>query len=305
MDIANSQHLDWDDLRVFNAIVSAGSLRRASQQLGVNHSTVFRRLQRLETSVGTRLFDRLPEGYVLTGSGEALREHSVKIGEEVDALRLRLLGRDVRPSGTIRVTAPDNIAYSYLPLHFERFRAAYPEIRIELVVAGASLDLSRREADIAVRATSAPPEHLVGRLVCRFAWSFYAAPAYLEQSGRPPDQAALNRHRLIAAEGALARLPAMRRLEQQAGEGIVARCNTLNAMSALAVAGMGIALMPDDQFKPELDRLFPIQPEITSDLWILTHPELRRTERIRLLMQHLWAGLRADERLPKILPQSG
>ena len=77
----------------------------------------------------------------------------------------------------------------------------------------------------------------------------------------------------------------------------MARCNTLNAMSSLAVAGYGIALLPDDQFKPALERLFPIAPEVQSDLWILTHPELRRTERIRLMVNHLFDSLRADARL--------
>ncbi|MEJ8567656.1 LysR family transcriptional regulator [Elongatibacter sediminis] len=287
MNIANLQTLDWDDLRVFNAIVGAGSLSGAAEQLGVNHSTVFRRLRRLEQSMGARLFDRLPQGYVLTTAGHTLAEHSGRIGEEIDTLELRLLGRDYRPSGTIRVTAPDNIAYNYLPRHFETFRARYPDIRIELIVGAASLDLSRREADIAVRATSKPPEHLVGRQVCRFAWSFYAAPAYLEAMGRVDEQSRLEGHRLIAAEGSLTRLPALQWIDRNAAHQVVARCNTLNGIAALALSGLGIALLPDDQMRPGLERLFQLTPRVTSDLWVLTHPELRRTERIRLLMHHL------------------
>ena len=302
MNVANTHHIDWDDLRIFNAIAAAGSLRAASRHLAVNHSTVFRRLNRLEQAMGARLFDRLPQGYVLTGTGEALREHVRRIGDEVDVLQLRLMGQDHRPSGTIRVTAPDNIAYTYLPRHFAAFQSEYPGIVLELMVGGESLDLSRREADVAVRATQKPPAHLIGRKVCSLAWAFYASPDYLERSGAPASQADLAGHRLIAGEGALAQLPAMRWMDKHHAEQIVARGNTLNAISALAVAAVGIALMPDDQLKPELERLFSLKPKVVSDLWILTHPELRRTERVRLLVRFLLQRLREDDRLLQTHP---
>lgn len=294
------QSLDWDDLKVFNAVVATGSLSGASGKLGVNHSTVFRRVQRLESSVGARLFDRLPEGYVLTPVGEEFKAHAERIGDEVNALQLKLSGADFKPGGTIRLTAPDNIAYTYLPEYLEKFCRIYPDIRIELVVGGTSLDLTRREADVAVRATKKPPEHLIGRKICSLRWAFYASPAYREANGGPQRQADLKTHTLIGGEGATASLPAMRWLEKRHAEQIVARCNTLNAMSALAAAGLGIALLPDDQCKPELERLFPLRPAECSDLWILTHPELRNTERIRLLVKHLVTSMREDPRLAEL-----
>jgi len=297
MEFAEKHQFDWDDVRIFNAVVDGGSLRAASGTLGINHSTVFRRLKRLEDAVGARLFDRLPEGYVLTQTGEEFRRHAVRVREEIDALELAVLGRDFKPSGTIRITAPDNIAYSYLPAYFERFRAQYPAIRIELLAGGTSLDLTRREADIAVRATRKPPDYLVGRRICSLAWAFYASPAYLQAEGRPARQADLEAHRLLAGEGGASRLPAMVWLEKNLGSRIVARCNTLNAISSLAAAGYGIALLPDDQCKPDLERLFPVTPGEQTDLWLLTHPELRKTERIRLMMSHLYDSLRGDPRL--------
>ena len=291
------QQLDWDDLRVFNAVVDGGSLRSASLNLGVNHSTVFRRLHRLEESVGARLFDRLPEGYSLTQVGEELRAHAVRVREDIDALQLAVLGKDFKPRGTIRITAPDNIAYAYLPAYFETFRKQYPEIRIDLIAGGTSLDLTRREADIAVLATKKPPEYLIGRKVLTLEWAFYAATKYLHEEGRPRYQRDLKTHRIIAGEGNTARLPGMLWLDKNCADQIVARCNTLNAMSSLAEAGYGIALLPDDQFKPELERLFPNTPSARTDLWILTHPELRKTERIRLMVNHLFESMRADDRL--------
>lgn len=298
--IAKLQALDWDDLRIFAAVVERGSLRGASLLLGINHSTVFRRLNRLEKSIGARLFDRLPEGYTLTGTGEELKTHALRVRDEVDALQLRMQGMDFRPRGNIRITAPDNIAYAYLPDHLERFRQRYPEVQIELIAGGSSLDLTRREADVAVRATKQPPEHLVGRKVCSLAWAFYAASQYVRDMGRPLNERDLRSHRIIGGEGVTGRLPGMAWLEKHLANQIVARCNTLNAMSSLAEAGYGIALLPDDQQKSALVRLFPVTPEERSDIWILTHPELRNTERIRLLVSHLVTGLRADERLRQV-----
>jgi DNA-binding transcriptional LysR family regulator len=300
MKNAEMQQLDWDDLRIFSAVVDAGSLRGASLKLDVNHSTVFRRLHRLEESVGARLFDRLPEGYSLTQVGEELRAHAERVRAEIDALQLAILGKDFNPRGTIRITAPDNIAYAYLPAYFEQFRRKYPAIRIDLIAGGTSLDLTRREADIAVRATKKPPEYLIGRKVYSLAWAFYAAPKYLRKNGRPRDQRDLNTHRIIAAEGSMARLPGMSWLDRNCAHHIVARCNTLNGMSSLAEAGFGIALLPDDQFKPQLERLFPMAPGVRTDLWILTHPELRKTERIRLMVNHLFESMRSDNRLKSL-----
>lgn len=300
MKNAKMQQLDWDDLRIFNAVVDGGSLRSAALNLGVNHSTVFRRLHRLEDSVGARLFDRLPEGYTLTQVGEELREYAVRVRSEIDALQLAVLGKDFKPRGTIRITAPDNIAYAYLPAYFEEFRRKYPDIRIDLLAGGTSLDLTRREADIAVRATKKPPEYLLGRKVFSLEWAFYAARSYLRAEGRPRNQGELKSHRIIAAEGSTSRLPGMAWLDKNCAEQIVARCNTLNAMSSLAEASYGIALLPDDQFKPELERLFPLAPGARTDLWLLTHPELRKTERVRLMMNHLFESMRADERLKSL-----
>jgi len=290
--------MDWDDLRYFLATARAGSLQGASNALGVNHSTVFRRINRFEKDVGARLFDRLPSGYALTTAGEQLLVHADRIAEEVDRLELQILGKDYHPSGTIRLTAPDNLAYEFLPAYLASFSAQYPDISLEIVVGAETLDLTRREADLAVRATaSAPPPHLVGRRVCTLGWAFYAAEVGGETAGRPASQDDLAGHRLISADGALRRLGPFRAIESRYGDAIVARCSTLNAMSALAEAGYGIALLPDDQVKPSLVRLFEFSPKFVSDIWLLTHPELRRTERIRLMMNHLYEAFRSDPRI--------
>ena len=221
--------------------------------------------------------------------------HARRAGAEIDLLSLKVLGKDYRPSGTIRLTAPDNIAYRYLPAYLVAFAVRYPDIDIELQVGAESLDLTRREADVAIRATAAPPPHLIGRRVVDLGWAYFAADAYLEWAARPADRDALAAHTLIGADGALRRLPPFRDMES--GLPVAMRCSTLDAMSAMAAAGFGIALLPDDQQKASLVRLFDAAPEYRTTLWLLTHPELRRTERIRLLMDHLFTALQSDARL--------
>ena len=290
--------MDWNDLRYFLAVASARSLMGAARDLGVNHSTVFRRINRFEETVGARLFDRLADGYHLTQAGEELLSHAFRIGEEVDLLQLKILGSDYRPSGKVRLTAPDNIAYAYLPDYLQSFSEKYPEITFELDVGAQSLDLTRREADVAVRATTSPPPHLVGREVLQLEWAFFASPSYVKQYGRPEDQASLAQgHRLIGADGSLRRIPPFKLVDANYRENVVIACSTLNAMSAMAESGYAIALLPDDQIKAGLVRLFPLAPQFKSGIWLLTHPELRFTERIRLLMEHLYHSFRADDRL--------
>ncbi len=288
--------IDWDDLRYFHAVAETRTLAGAARRLSVNHSTVFRRINRFEKQIGARLFERLPDGYQLTIAGEEVLQRVTRIGEQIDELQLKLLGKDFRPSGKIRLTAPDNLAYEFLPRYLTAFSKTWPDVEIDLVVGAENLNLTRREADIAIRATSAPPPHLVGRKLVDVEWAFYASKAYLRRS-RPNAPAALSGHRLIGADGALARVRALQELESRHGQDIVMRCSTLNAMSAMAAAGYGIALLPDDQMKSSLVRLFPAHPRAVSEIWILTHPELRHVERVRLLMEALTTAFRSDQRL--------
>jgi DNA-binding transcriptional LysR family regulator len=287
--------MDWDDLQYFRAVAETTSLAGAARRLSVNHSTVFRRINRFEKQLGTRLFERLPDGYQLTGAGEEIFWRVSRIGEEIDNIEIKLLGKDFRPSGKVRLTAPDNLAYEYLPRYLVDFSKHFPDIEVDIVVGAENLNLTRREADLAIRATSDPPPHLIGRKLLDVEWAFYASDAS-SRASRPTSAAELAGHRLIGADGQLARLPAMQGLEAQYSENIVMRCSTLNAMSAMAVAGYGLALLPDDQSKPTLHRLIPYIPVEVSEIWILTHPELRRVERIRLLMEHLIVAFRAVER---------
>lgn len=293
--IANPQTLDWEDLRYVLAIGREGTLAGAARRLGVNHSTVFRRLQQAEARLGLRVFERLPQGYVPTAAGEAVLAEAARMDEAADALARRVAGSDVRLSGRIRLTTAPNLASDYVAGYLPEFAAAYPGIRIEIAVGDRDYDLARREADLALRATPRPPEFLAGRQVTALSWWVCAGEGY---ASPPRSMDEVGAHPLIGAEASFLRVAPFAWLEKTFGEErIVARANDLNTMAALAIAGLGLALLPSDQSRAGLRRLFPLQPAFPAALWILTHPDLRRVARIQAFSEFLSAKLRADPRL--------
>jgi DNA-binding transcriptional LysR family regulator len=289
---------DWNDLACFLAVARAGTLAGAARALSVNHSTVFRRLNRFEAVLGVRLFERLPEGYALTEAGEALLPRAERVAAEIDAAARELFGRDARLEGPIRVTTATNLATSYLARYLPEFARAHPGVHVELVVGDENRDLSRREADVALRATSDPPEHLVGREIVRIGWSVFGSAAYRRRHGAPHSMDELEGHRLIRADPPLRRLPAFAWAERHLPSAcFVATSNDLTTMAALAIEGLALAILPDDQRRPRLERLFETRPAFSTQIWLLTHPDLRGVARIRAFMDFVAERLRADERL--------
>ncbi|HED18017.1 MAG TPA: LysR family transcriptional regulator [Gammaproteobacteria bacterium] len=181
-----AQDIAWDDFRTMLAVCREGTLSGAARLLGVNHSTVFRRVNALEDKLGVRLFERLPEGYAMTEAGESVREAGERIEDEVFGLSRKLVGRDLGLHGTLRVTAPDAFAIKRLTPLLVRFSKRYPDIRLELSMANHYLDLTRHETDVAIRATTTPPETVIGRRLCALVTTVYGAGLYLESS--PPGQ---------------------------------------------------------------------------------------------------------------------
>jgi DNA-binding transcriptional LysR family regulator len=287
----------WDDLRYLLAIARAGSLAGAARLLGVNHSTVFRRLNALEAALGVRLFERLPEGYVPTAEGEAIRRHAEQAEAAVHALERTVAGADYRLSGRVRLTTPAGLAIDYVAPLLPAFRAAHPGIEVELAVSDSDFDLARREADLALRATTQPPEYLLGRKVAELAWWFMASPDYLARRGRPAGPEALAEHDFIGASDSFRRVRAFAWLERKFGERVVARADHLLSMAAMAGAGLGMALLPSDLHRPGLERVFEADTGSRGQLWLLTHPDLRRVARIRAFSDYLFEALRADPRL--------
>lgn len=296
--------MDWNDLRLVLEIARAGSLAGAARTLGVNHSTVFRRLNAFERGMGLRVFERLPEGYLPTPEGEAVRAQAEQMEAAALALERDLAGADLRLCGSVRLTTAPNLAVDYVAPLLPALRERHPDIRLEISAGDRDYDLARREADLALRATSTPPQWLVGRQLAELPWLVCAGRRYLDGRQAPRSMADLAAHAVIGAEPAFLRLPAFAWLQANLPEScFVARAGDLNTMAALAAVGLGLAVLPIDQRHAELVPLFPMQPDFRAGLWLLTHPDLRRVARVRAVYDFLAEALMADPRL-LVAPQA-
>ena len=281
---------DWDNLRFVLAIADAGSLAGAARSLGVNHTTVLRRLAAFEEQLGVRLFERLPTGYVLTAGGEELIAAARSIDDTVTTLGRKLTGQDLRLSGTVRVTTTDTLMGSILPNILADFRTAHPGIGIEVALSNSMANLSRRDADVAIRPAKNPPESLVGRQVGKIAFAVYGSPDYMAKR-QSADAAA---HQWVAPDDSLAdtSVAAWMRAELRDSE-IALRADSLLALRQAAAAGFGLAALPCylGDVSPGLVRVHPPIPAMETALWILTHEDLRHTARIRAFIDFVAGAL--------------
>lgn len=282
-------------------LTRAGTLAAAAAQLGIDASTVHRRLAQLERAVGTRLLERRGRGTALTAAGERLVQHASRVEDEVLAVQREVLGRDIELAGTIRVTAPDDIGSRLLPAHVAAFRRKHPAITIELVLDNRVLDLVRGEADIAIRPRRpAASTDIVGRRVSGFAGALYASRAYLAIRSAPRRRSDLSRHDLVAGDGSLAQSAYGRILTAVSKEERVAfRSNSMLALWRAAALGLGVAALPCflGDSDPDLVRLFGPEPELGGELWLLYHGDLRQTARVRAFSDFLFDSIRGDRAL--------
>lgn len=282
--------MDWNSLKVFLAVAQSGSLVAASNSLGMSHSTVYRRLNHFEQEVG-RLFERINGNCRLTEMGEQMLQHAQRINHSFDDIERHIAGKDKQCRGTVRITAPSSFSYHDLPAHFSALNKLYPDIQLELLVTNLELNMTNRQADIALRVTSTPPDHLVGREIRRIKWGVYAHPDYLSEHGRPDKPQDFSHHRLIGAAGFLRDHPTFSWLDKNHGAKIDSRTDDLVAMLWLAQSSHGLAVLPDELARPEIERLFTFEPVKANTLWILTHPDLRKVERIKIVMKYLATAL--------------
>ena len=186
--------ISWDDFRLVRGIAESGSLVGAATALNLNHSTVFRRLGALEAMIGAKLFERSRNGYAATAAGQEMVSLAERMGRDVTDFERRIAGRDDKPSGLLRVTTNDALFNYVLSPVLASFRKSYPDIQLDVLVVNQPLNLSRRDADIAVRSTYAPPETLVGRRIGSSVWGRYVSRALYESGFDPADE----RHAYIA-----------------------------------------------------------------------------------------------------------
>ncbi|MBF9231858.1 LysR family transcriptional regulator [Microvirga alba] len=283
------QHLDWDDFRLVKVIAEANGLAGAADRLGVNHSTVFRRLGQMEEGLGVKLFERHRTGYILTPAGEEMAALAEQMEENVTSFTRKLAGQAVAPAGELRITTNDTLLIHLLTPIFNRFLKACPEMRLDVVLANQALNLSKRDADVAIRATDNPPETLVGRRVATISWAIYGRAVDFPE---PPsmDAPELYERPWVALGDNLASLKAARFVQDRVAPELIAyRVNTVLGLAEAVEAGVGIGPLPCfiAEAKPGLIRLSEVNPDFSAGLWLLTHPDLRQSARVRAFMDFM------------------
>ncbi|MBX9932907.1 MAG: LysR family transcriptional regulator [Methylobacterium sp.] len=274
--------LAWDDFRLVKAIADRGGLTRAAESLGINHSTAFRRLAAIEVAVETKLFERLRGAYAPTTAGLAMIEAAGRMESDVAQFTRESAGRSVEPAGDLRITAPAGLVAGLLMPILADFSAAHPRIRLDVVASDEALNLSRRDADVAIRATDHPPATLVGRRLAAIPWAVYGLA---EHVGVPLPDCSWICPTDSVGDGRFARFVK----SQTAPDRVVLRLNTLTGLREAIEAGFGVGPLPcwDASGRPLLVQLSEPIPELTASLWLLTHPDLRQAARVRAFMDHV------------------
>lgn len=284
--------MDWDDVRHFLALARSGSVRAAGSQLGVSHSTVARRVEGLEARLGVKLFDRHRDGYLLTTAGHEMVAGAERVEREMAALERGLAGQDARLAGPVRVTCTDPFMAKMVLAALLPLCAEQPGIELELDVDAKNLDLSKREADIAVRAlgvNASPPEHLLGRRIAPICVASYVATAHAERldpekGGREARWLGSNLRRVVedlAAASSYPELPVWGSFE------------TMEIMIAAARAGLGLVMLPTYACDPDpaLSRLAKPDVRHLADFWLLSHGDLRENARLRRARELITAAV--------------
>lgn len=269
--------LQWDDVRYFLELTRVGSLSGAARKLGVEHSTVARRVEALEHALGIRLFDRLPKGWSLTAEGETLVDQAQRLDQEAQAFSRVALGVSSL-QGTVRLSAPPVMAGHFLVPRLACLRDRWTHIDLEVIGESRDANLARGEADLAVRMSRPTAPGLVARAIGEMGYGLYATPACV---ARAPAE-----WTFLGYDDSLVQVPQQQWLNTvAAGRRFIFRSNDLAALLHAARMGLGIAILPhflaaaDATLVPLAEPVCPIRRQI----WLVMHPDVKRSPRVRVV----------------------
>ncbi|HEY1244760.1 MAG TPA: LysR family transcriptional regulator [Hyphomicrobiaceae bacterium] len=285
---------DWNDLKYFLAVARTGSTLAAAKALGLSQSTVQRRLVALEKCLARRLVEHHPTGYRLTPLGQEVLAHAKRVEEAVEAFERHLVSRDHRLAGTLRVTCPEGLAPRVAAPLVEAFQAKYPALRVELMMTDRNLDLAKGDVDVAFRAHDPGSNVLVARKLVDAPWAVYASRAYVGRHGRPQRIEDIERHAVIEFSGEMRNNHAGRWLRAIAPRArIGAHGNTMLGLIAAVKSGAGLAPLPVVLAEPESDlvRVLDAKNELDSRIYLVMHPDLRHTPRVRAFVDFVVAEI--------------
>ncbi|MBN3724696.1 LysR family transcriptional regulator [Burkholderia sp. Ac-20379] len=277
----------WDDLRIVKAIGDHGGLTGAAAALQLNHSTISRRLATIEKNLKVALFDRRRVGYQPTAAGADLMSLCERVEKDVVGVVRRVAGNQQSYKGDLRVTTSDALLVDFLTDVIADFLKMNPGIRIEVIVGNKALNLARGDSDIAFRATRKAPDNLFGRKLATIAWAIYAQRT--EQPGPFPSMEFLHQRQWVSYGKSLAGLRAFDYVNAHVPrDRIVYRSDSVAGVAAAIGSGIGIGLLPcmHADRVPGIMRVSPVEASVFDELWVLTHPDIRRSGRVYAFLKH-------------------
>lgn len=296
--------IDWDKLRVFHTVAEAGSFTHAGEKLNLSQSAISRQISALEQSLGTPLFHRHARGLLLTEQGETLLETARSVFSQLARVQAQLAENKQRPQGPLKVSTTVAFGSVFLAPRMKEFVTQYPEIDVSLVLADTELDLSMRQADVAIRLTPPTQPDLVQRHLMTLRYRVYAAPEYLQQNGMPKSPKDLDKHKIVVY-GDDARPPAMNLnwlLAAGRKDGSVRnpvlRLNSIYGILRAVQSGLGVGALPEYMGR-ELGSLVEIMPELEGpelDMFFVYPEELRESARIGAFRDFIVSKLAAVKR---------
>jgi DNA-binding transcriptional LysR family regulator len=281
--VHNGRMFDWNDLKYFLAVARHQSTIAAGKALGLSQSTVHRRLAELERRLGRQLVTRHTSGYRLAEFGQTLLPYAERVETAIADLETQVTGATRDLSGVIRMTCPEPILQRIAQAQLmDRFHARHPGLRVEFVTSDRYLDLTKGEADVALRSGDTDDE-LVGRKIADSLWAVYASREYVRRHGKPDRLEDLSRHLLVGLDESMSKHRTAMWLKNVAPNATMsARNNSVLGLLASVKSGVGVGPLPTALGDAEADllRLMGPIPELTRSWRLLTHPDLRRAPRI-------------------------
>lgn len=290
------ESVDWNDLKYVLAVARTGSASRAAKDLGVNQTTVLRKLDALEAVVGACLFERRKSGQTLTRAGRLVTEAAERMEREARVLESALAAQRRAFAGTVRLTTSEGLAGRLVSPCMRAFHEFYPGVMVELVTSDERLDIARGEADVGLRASSRPEgAGIVARRMPDIDWTIYCSRAYAAERGVPNCRKAIRGHDIVGLEGRMAQLPGWLWLQAAAPDAVI-RFRSTSFMSIVSNlrAGLGLGALPTiiGDAEPDLVRCFAPPPELRADLWLIVREDIKAEPHVRVLADFLAAFVR-------------
>lgn len=282
--------MDWGNLRYVLAVARAGSALRAAQDLGVNQTTVLRRLSALEAAVGAPVFERRRSGHKLTPVGERVLEAAERMEFEAQSLLSVLAAQRRTLAGSVRLTTSESLAAALIAPCLRAFQLLHPEVTVELLVTDERLDVARGNADVALRASSAPlGAGIVARRMPDVRWTVYCGRSYAAERTPPRTAEEIAGHPVVGMEGRLAQLEGWQWLAARTSAASVrCRSNSLTNLVFNLKGGLGLGILPTiiGDADQELMRCIP-PPELRSQMWLIVREEIKAHAHVRAFTEYL------------------